>query len=122
MKQVKAKVSEKGYKIGDFILVDSGKFGRITKMIKWVLDEQDYQVKRGVAKAGDIANRYFPITIQTILTSRFERPKRKSSSQIYEYQIVRKVDKAFVKKIFKNLNDMIVYVKMINEQEEITDE
>ena len=117
VKQVKSTIAKDGTKLGDFVLLigKTPMYGRVVEINKRFAGPRHYSVNDGTIKVGEELGSM--VTIERVLNIDMTKPKRTSkASTIYSEDYI-VVDKDFVNQVFRNLNDMIGYVKVINEQE-----
>lgn len=120
MKYQDTTTSKSGIKVGDFILAtkSSAMYGRVIKIRRRFATAGDwcvkYQYGKNRVKVGDEISSI--LTVKKILGLNMIKPKRKSQASVEDDKAI-VIDKVFVSLLFKELNDTIVYVKMVSEQE-----
>jgi hypothetical protein len=115
------KVAKDGTKLGDFVLLmgKSPMYGRVVEIEKrTATGSWHYLVRRGDVKVGGEIDSI--LTIERVLNLDFTKPKRVSKARSYYSDDYVVIDREFIKKAFRQLNDTAAYVKMINEQEGLT--
>ena len=116
-------VSKIGIEVGAFVLAvkANSMYGRVVQIQRRFVTAADWCVRyphgKNKVMAGDEISSM--LTVQKIFNLDMNEPKRKSRSSIDDDRVI-VIDKDFISLLFKKLNDTIAYVKMINEQEEIT--
>lgn len=120
LEQKKDTTAKDGTKLGDFVLL-MGKtpmYGRVIEIERIFVLKNHYLVNQGDMKAGEEFDS--SLVVERVLNLDLTKPKRISKATVLYTEDYVAVDKDFVKKAFRDLNDMIGHVKMMNEQEGLT--
>ena len=114
MKRVKV-TSAEDFDVGDFVMLKNKScYGRIVKIEQATVEENDHYAKYGTHKPGDILNTKF--TVEKVLDSEMDRTKKyKSTAWSWE---IKKIDKEFIKDMFRKLNDELAKSRMLKERGE----
>jgi len=117
-KTVNAKSTADGLELGDLVLVYSKTpmYGKVIKIVRRYAVENDYQVKWKRAKVGE--EMAPAITVERVLNIDLTPPSRKSRTTLW-YGEFKKVDRQFILKMFKKVNDTLAYIKMLKERENL---
>ena len=114
-------VSKIGIEVGAFVLAvkANSMYGRVVRIQRRFATGAcvRYQHGKNKVRAGDEMSSI--LTVQKILNLDMNEPKRKSRSLVEDDKII-VIDKDFISLLFIKLNNTAAYVKIINEQEEIT--
>jgi len=116
MKQVEVS-SIDGFEVGDFVLAmtKSPSYARIIKITAQEVEENDHYAKYGRYKPGDTMSTW--ITVERVLNLDMSESKR-YKSRVWSGEL-KKMDKDFIKEMFRKLNDALAKNRMLKEQEEI---
>jgi len=106
-----------GTKLGDFVLLmgSTPMYGRVTHIKRKFVKKNRYNNYQKGTKVGDELDS--TLTVERILNLDLTKPKRTSRAIVRWPRYYVAIDKEFVKKTFRKLNNAVAYVRMINEQE-----